>query len=231
MLRLDRSSRANADDSSGRDLRPAAEVNKWGQILGRKGRRTQARIVAGLKLLLASAPIAGITVIAVAAEADVSGPTFYSYFDDLGEVLLAALQEVEPDLAAVRHTLEIDWPREQAFTHAELFIEAYRDLWMKHAPVLQARNALAELRDERFMAHRVTGPNELAHMLAAKMHPIHRADTPRPVEPLGMASIVITALERLSTHLANAYHEPDAINWKRSRHALAHFIVEGIRPL
>jgi AcrR family transcriptional regulator len=208
----------------------AVSLNKSGQALGRKGRRTRSNIVEGLKALLAKAPIAGVTVAAVAAEANISAPTFYLYFEDLGEVLLAALEEVEPDLAAIRETLEPEWPPERTFACAEAFIQAYHDLWTKHGPILQARNVLAEQGDPRFMAHRHDGPRGLAHLLAGKMRVIHRQDTPRPVEPNGMTAILITALERISTLLAQEYYAPGVINWERSRHALAHFIAESIQP-
>jgi AcrR family transcriptional regulator len=205
-------------------------VNKSGQSLGRKGRRTRANIVSGLKTLLLSTAITNLTVQAVANEAYISAPTFYLYFEDLGEVLLAALEEVAPDMAVIRSRLDADWPADRTYACALAFAQAYFDLWRKHGPVLRARNSLAEQDDARFMKHRHEGPDEFARMLRDKMHEVRRDDTSDVITAAGLSAIIITALERIATLVALEYYQPGVVNWKVCSQALAHIIAEGVRP-
>jgi AcrR family transcriptional regulator len=205
-------------------------VNKSGQSLGRKGRRTRANIVAGANQLLREAPFGALTVAAIAKQAEISAPTFYLYFEDMGEVLLAMLDDVNQDLEGVLAMLTKPWPADRTYTCALEFVHAYFDLWFQHGPVLRARNSMADQGDARFRASRHEGAVHFADALAHRFRDIHRTDSDDVITARGVGGIVITALERLATVVALEFYAPGTVNWEDSSKALAHIIAESVDP-
>jgi len=182
-------------------------VNKSGQSLGRKGRRTRASILTGANQLLREAPWGALTVAAIAKQADISAPTFYLYFEDVGEVLLAMLEDVREESDQVLALLTEPWPVDEIYPRAFRFTRAYFDFWMRHVPLLRARNNLSDQGDLRFRESRMQGAMPFAFGLGEKFRDIRRGDCDDVVEGRGMAAVVMTALERLATVIALELYE------------------------
>jgi AcrR family transcriptional regulator len=204
-------------------------LNKSGQALGRKGRRTRANILAGAGHLLRENPWTPLTVAAVAKQADISAPTFYLYFEDVGEVLLAMLDELQPELDAVLALLTEPWPADETYARALRFCEAYFEFWIRHVPLLRVRNNLSDQGDRRFLLSRLDGATPFSEGLAKRFSDIHRPDTDHVIEARGMAAVAMTALERLATVVAiDMYRDTTRFTWEHIPRSIAHLICESI---
>jgi AcrR family transcriptional regulator len=206
-------------------------VNKSGQSLGRKGRRTRANIVAAASHLLHETPLGALTVAAIAKQADISAPTFYLYFEDVGEVLLAVLEDVTHELDEVLALLEAPWPVERTFECALRFVQAYFDLWVKHGAVLRARNHLSDQADPRFMKIRYGSALQFADALGRKFKDVRRDDTGEVITSVSLSAVTITSLERMATVVALEYYSRGVVRWQDSSRALAHLIADSVNPL
>lgn len=183
--------RADAQAAEASDL--LIKVNKSGQLLGQKGHRTRTRIIsATLSLIEASQGLAP-SAAAVARAAEISSPTFYLYFADVGEAILAAVEQVGDELDPVIALLKPDWPADALFARARAFVEAYFEYWEAHASALRVRNRLADQGDQRFVILRVNSVSRLSGAIAGKLV------VPEPVGRLHLASVLVTALERSVT--------------------------------
>jgi AcrR family transcriptional regulator len=172
--------------------------NKSGQLLGPKGSRTRLRIVEATEKLLADANGVEPTLAEVAGAASISAPTFYLYFTDVGEVVLAVVEQLAPRLDPLLALLDEPWPADQLFQRAKHFVEAYFDYWLGNAPQLRVRNQRADQGDARFVALRMTATDVLIAALSRKI-----AERPvaggLPCAPRDTATVLVTALERLAT--------------------------------
>lgn len=207
-------------------------VNKSGQSLGRKGRRTRAAIVAGAGQLLREDPRNPPTVAAIAKLAEISAPTFYLYFEDVGEVLIAMLEDLRDEMNAVLALLTEPWPEGQIYPHALRFVRAYFDFWIRHVPILRVRNSLADQGDARFRENRLGAALPIYVALGQKFMDRRRPDGDDFIEGRGAATVVITALERLATVVALELYEGGQrgheYEWEHNLRALAHIIAESV---
>ncbi|WP_075790693.1 TetR/AcrR family transcriptional regulator [Massilia putida] len=128
----------------------AVQLNKQGQILGRKGQETRARLMdATRRLLLTNSPLE-LTAVGIAAEANISPATFYMYFDDTKDILFALSEVAGEDMAAVHAIFDQAWSRDNLEQHAANVIDALNEVWNKHRAVLRYRNLEATRGDPRF---------------------------------------------------------------------------------
>ncbi|MFC4595716.1 TetR/AcrR family transcriptional regulator [Sphingobium tyrosinilyticum] len=172
--------------------------NKSGQVLGRKGSGTRDRVLEALGRLLADMRGVAPTAAAVAREAGMSAPAFYLYFSDVGEAVLALLEQREHNQQDLLDLLAQPWPKSDLFASAGNFVTSYLNYWSLNAPLLRARNRLADQGDERFIKLRVMSAEELTNALAGKIgNPPFKDGL--PCSPTAMATVLVTALERLAT--------------------------------
>ena len=103
----------------------------------RKGDRNEQAIVQTAERLLAGAPLADVTVEALARGAGISRSSFYFYFGSKEEVLLSLLdrmaEEFDAAIAALDRTIAAD-----PITSITAAIESSARVWRDHGPVLHA---------------------------------------------------------------------------------------------
>lgn len=183
------------------------KVNKSGQSLGQKGHRTRARIVAATLSLIEESRGFAPSAAAVARAAEISSPTFYLYFADVGEAILAAVEQVGDELDPIVALLEREWPADALFIHARAFVNAYFDYWAAHVSALRVRNRLADQGDQRFLTLRVNSVVRLSDGIAKKLA-VPQLQGGIAVSRHQLASVLVTALERSATVLVlNLYRD------------------------
>jgi len=168
------------------------------QTLGRKGNRTRRRLMAaGLKLLSTRSAVT-LTAAAIAREAETSSATFYVYFNDVGELVFALAREATEDLDNVFAVLD-NWvagqPAEQG---ASAFVEAYRDYWNKHRPILLLRNMEADRGDQRFREMRSSAGALILRPLAGLIKKGHVEEALTDEQALARAVVIFAAIERMA---------------------------------
>lgn len=203
--------------------------NKSGQRLGTKGANTRARVLDCLAQLLEETRGVAPTSAAIARAAGISSPAFYLYFSDVGEALAALLEQREHNLHDVAKHLSEPWPQDDVFDRAYCFVADFMAYWQANATLLRARNRLADQGDERFISLRVESVEHLTRALSA------RIGTPPfpgglPCSADAMASVIVTALERLATVLALGLYPQQAAGNGDLFAALANMVAIAIAP-
>ncbi len=190
-----------AADARGASTR-AVSHNLNGQRLGRKGRDTQARILAVTAELLAEPAAEPLTLSAVARRASLGMTSLYAYFSDLTELLLAVLDPVmETAEAEYIGLLRERWPEAELGTRTLALVRAYHAFWVRHSRLLHLRNSMADSGDTRLMLHRVRAAQLVIRLLVEQMD----ADVDQPTSRYyGMATALMTGLDRVVTVTTNA---------------------------
>jgi AcrR family transcriptional regulator len=172
--------------------------NKSGQVLGEKGRNTRSRVIAATRSVLEASGGLVPSAAAIARAAGVSSPTFYLYFKEVGEAILAVIEQMADELNPVLDMLSDDWPPETLYDHAHAFVVAYYDYWIAHTALLRVRNQLADEGDGRFSFLRAASALRLSAALTPKLaQPETRSGV--VVARRDLASVLVIALERAAT--------------------------------
>jgi len=168
------------------------------QRLGLKGSRTRLRLMAAGLELLSTQSAVSLTAAAIARKAETSSATFYVYFNDVGELVFALAREATEDLGNVFAALE-NWvagqPAEQG---ANAFVEAYRDYWNEHRPILLLRNMEADRGDRRFQEMRSSAGALILRPLADLIKKGHADEALTDEQALARAVVIFAAIERMA---------------------------------
>lgn len=170
-------------------------LNKAGQKLGRKGLETREKILSATKEILDIAPSGKLTPSSITRRAGLASQSFYLYFENVKEVLLALCEETVAEMppivslfkAAVASGHEPDMMA---------FVRAHYEFSRRHLPLFTLRNYFSDNADLRFYSVRARCSipilNELARVMA------ERGDISE-ARAKARAVVVIAGLERMST--------------------------------
>jgi AcrR family transcriptional regulator len=203
------------------DLAPA--LNKNGQVLGAKGRRSRERIIAETVALLAEGPVTDLNMALIVRRAGITPAAYYLYFDDVGEAVLAALEAPTREFVALGALAARPWPPGRVYDCALAFVNAYFGVWKRHMAVLRARNVLADAADPRFEAIRAEASMTVVAALTEKLAarpPRGHADA---ASPRMMTNVLLTSIERSAIVTALDLHGRSVESEETSR-ALAHLL-------
>lgn len=216
------------DKSMMRKRRNIEQTNKSGQRLGPKGSNTRARVLECLAQLLEETRGVAPTSASVARASGTSPAGFYIYFSDVGEALVALLETRGQSLEVVVEHLSEPWPHSEIFDRASRFVNEFMGYWHSNAALLRARNRLADQGDNRFIKLRVESVEQLTRALSAKISgPTTTHDL--PFKPDAMATVIVTALERLATVVALQLYPQHADDQADLINALAHMVTLAMR--
>lgn len=166
--------------------------------LGRKGLETRRRLMAAAHELLQNVSAVSLTATAIARHAKTSSATFYVYFDDVSDVVLALAREASEDLDDVRAVLA-DWRADvETERGARAFFETYRAYWNRHRVILNLRNMEADRGDERFLALRGSSGLSVIRELADVIQQGHPDGSLSEDQSLARATVIFAAIERLA---------------------------------
>lgn len=174
--------------------------NKQGQMLGRKGQETRARLMdAARRLLLTQSPVE-ITAVSIAAEANTSPASFYMYFDDTKDILFALSELAGQDMASIHVMLDEPWATDNLEMHTRKFTEAFYEVWAKHREILRFRNLEADRGDPRFEELRMNTYMPFIEKFTQRIIAVNPPQGSRKRGDIyAEASILHSAMERLAT--------------------------------
>jgi AcrR family transcriptional regulator len=121
-----------------------------GRALGSRGARTRQRLLDATAVLLENHGIRDLRVVDIARAVETSPATFYQYFRDVEEAVLALAGEVGESTAPLLDLLEGPWDPDGALASARRLVEGWLDLWDANRAVLRTRNLAAQEGDRRF---------------------------------------------------------------------------------
>ena len=151
--------------------------NQSGQAMGPKGKRTRQRLIAETIALLGTKRLRELRVADIARAAKISPGTFYLYFADVPEVVLAAIEEAARDTSEVVEIAAGDWRGANARDTARQLVAAYISYWDQHHALFRVRNLAAEEGDPRFINARLKSMLPLLKALEHQATAAQRAGT------------------------------------------------------
>jgi AcrR family transcriptional regulator len=159
--------------------------------------------------LLAKRSPLQITVFAIAKAAGSSPATFYVYFTDVKDVLLALCEMTREDLAPICKMLEGPWPSNNVVQRAKDFVEAYYAFWHRHRRLLAVRDLEAKLGDERFEDERVHAVAPILHSLANRIREARGLRNLSYEDAWAEAVVSCAAMDQLFSYSTQGYRRPE----------------------
>lgn len=213
--------------AKGKAPRQSGAMNKQGQRLGRKGAETRMRLMKAAERLLHTHSPVQLTAVAIAKAAGTSTATFYMYFDDVREILIALAASTVQDMQNVLAVLEEDWEPNAVEEHAARLAEAYYQFWDLHRPVLRYRNLEADRGDPAFDKLRAEGYYPFIEGLATRILELCPAEVrPSRGDARALASVLYAALEYQAAVEPEAVHR--TVGLKRMKASQARVIAQVI---
>ena len=166
--------------------------------LGRKGLETRRRLMTAAHDLLQTMSAVSLTATAIARHAKTSSATFYVYFDDVSDVVLALAAEASEDLEDVMAVLERWRAGQSTADGARAFFTVYRSYWDRHRAILGLRNMEADRGDARFLTIRGTAGLKIIWQLGAVIREGHHDGSLSEERAVALATVIFAAIERIA---------------------------------
>ncbi len=178
-------------------------VDQSGRVLGPRALGTRQRLMEAAEGLLHKTRARDLKVVDIARQIETSPATFYQYFRDVDDILLALAEQASAEMPAVVHLIEESWGGDSGLDHARRVVEAFIDHWDQHQAVLRYRNLASDEGDERFARVRAATLGPVLQALAVRVRGATEAgDLPPHTHPVAVAAAMSAILERLA-----AYHD------------------------
>ncbi len=170
-----------------------------GRALGKRGAATRRRLLDATAALLETHGVRDLRVVEIARDVGTSPATFYQYFRDVEDAVLALAEEVAEDLAPVADALAQRWDGDAGLDAARRMVEAFFESWDSHRAVLRTRNLAAQEGDQRFRAVRNASLQPLTEALAEQIAAAQRAGrVASDITPLAAAAAMVAMTERVA---------------------------------
>lgn len=183
--------------------------------------------MAAARDMLKSASPMELTAIGVARAAGVAPPSFYVYFADTRDLLLALAEEAAADLAALVRHFAGPWPPADLSGWAAGFVGDFVATWSAHGEVLAARNLEADRGDPAFDDSRVASSLPVLEALTDRILAARPAGAKR-VEAFAEAVIHYAVIERLA--LVEGRTRPIRLQPHHYKAAMARILVAALGP-
>src|SRR5204862_4276394 len=144
--------------------------------------------------LLETHGIRDLRVVDIARQVETSPATFYQYFRDVEDAVLALAREVGESTAPLLAVLAGSWDADRALDSARALVEGFVDFWDVNRAVLRTRNLAAQEGDQRFRDVRNEALRPLTEGIASK---VAAQDEPG-VASYAAAAAMVAMLERMA---------------------------------
>jgi len=167
--------------------------------MGVKGMQTRRRLLTATSSLLKTTPLRDLRVAHIVRQAETSSATFYVYFNDVSEAVLALIGELTQSPPNLLGLFDARWEPDQAMDRAHEFVASYVDHWEAHASLFRLRNLASDEGDGRFAAVRLNAVAPLIGAMAARIEEGKRAgEAPADLHPQSAAGALLAMVERIS---------------------------------
>jgi AcrR family transcriptional regulator len=170
-----------------------------GRRLGRRAQLTRRRLLDATAELLATTSILDLAVVDIARKVGSSPATFYQYFRDVEEAVLALAEEVGEQLAPVDELLVRSWTGRDGLDTARHMVDEFLHYWDGHRAILRTRNLAAQEGDQRFRRVRNASLQPITEHVAAKIVDSQaNGRVSDQLAPMAAASAIVSMLERMA---------------------------------
>lgn len=170
-----------------------------GRALGRRGALTRRRLLKATAELLETHGIRDLRVVDIAREVGTSPATFYQYFRDVEDAVLALADAVGEDLAPIGELLARSWSGDAGLVAARELVASFMEYWDAHRAILRTRNLAAQEGDRRFRDVRNEALRPLREGLALKVAEAQQEGrVASELAPVAAAAALAAMLERMA---------------------------------
>lgn len=173
-----------------------------------KSEITRARLCSAAARLIEQKSLRSIKVSELTTLAAVAPSTFYIYFADVEDVVLALLEDAHaamPDLAGLVRAIT----RRRLDASVRALVLEYIAYWDQNYALLRIRNLAADEGEERFRSARAKMLGPLLFALAEKITEMRGDDLDPRTAPLAIASVIFGSMERLASFIRFQHSSPD----------------------
>jgi AcrR family transcriptional regulator len=214
---------------NGSAVLPKAKVNLNGQAIGRKGGLTRRRLIDATVALLETNRLRDLRVAEIARDAGTSPATFYVYFPDVSDAVLAALEENTQSIPALMSLVNADWSNGDAVTRAGEIVRGYLDYWADHNALFRVRNLAADEGDVRFMNARADATRELMFSIRDALERSREAGwISADLDPDSTSGVIVAMMERVAA--VQFYYDRDSLDRDEMIHSTAYIIARLFAP-
>lgn len=121
-----------------------------GRVIGQRAQQTRRRLLDATAALLREHGAFDVKVIDVAREVGTSPATFYQYFTDVEDAVVALSQELTELVAPIQTAFATDWSGDDGFDRVRSVVSDYLDFWDAHGAVLRVLLLRADEGEPRF---------------------------------------------------------------------------------
>lgn len=175
-----------------------------GRPLGPRALQTRQRLLEATEELLQKRSVRELRVVEIARQVGTSPATFYQYFADVEDAILALVERSAEELPAIIEQIEGPWQGARGFATARAIVDGFVQHWDRHGAVLRVRNLKAEEGDRAFRKLRLTTLSPVVESLAKRIEEFKEAGRVQDgMNPWAAASSLIAMLERMSSYHQN----------------------------
>lgn len=172
-----------------------------GRPLGKRAAHTRARLLDATVTLLETHGVRDLRVAEIARAVGTSPATFYQYFRDVEDAVLAMAAAVGDEIAPLAELLDDTWD-ESSIENARALVDGFVTHWDRHRAVLRTCNLAAQEGDIRFrdVCNRANAPF---------LDALTRQISDPALTPRAAAAAIVALLERMAAF--HAEFEPMGI--------------------
>jgi len=186
------------------DAEPASDLLAIdGRRLGTRARATRRKLLDATAELLETRGLLDLTVVEIARRVGTSPASFYQYFQNVEEVVLALSDEVGEELGELAVLLEEPWRGRAGFDACRELVRRFIDYWDTNRAVLRIRDLAAQEGSQRFRELRIQSLSLITDRLTEQVAASQRAGrVAEEITPYAAASAMVAMMGRMA-----AYHQ------------------------
>lgn len=168
-----------------------------GRAIGERGSRTRSRILTSTATILEAVGINDLRVVDIARSVGCSPATFYQYFRDSSDAVLALAEQVGEETIPLGAEMRVDWRGPDGAAAARRMVDGFVRYWDAHRAVLRTRNLAAQEGDQRFREVRNRALRPLTEGLALMISE-SPGEGSKELTPYAAAAALVAMLERMA---------------------------------
>ena len=173
-----------------------------GRRLGARAQATRRRLLDATAELLESEGILELKVVEVARKVGTSPATFYQYFANVEEAVLALAEEAGAEIDELVPLVDRPWKGTRALPLARALVDGFIAQWDRNRAVLRTRDITAQEGDPRFRRVRNQSLSRITDRLADRVADNQREGrVSADLSPYAAASAMVAMMSRMA-----AYH-------------------------
>lgn len=178
------------------NLAPSDHHTVDGRMIGKRAKATRRRLLDETARLLDLHGVLDLKVVEVARAVGTSSATFYQYFTDVDDAILALAAEASERERELIGMITDAWAEPGGYELVTGFIDQYHRFWNDHRGVLRIRNLKAEEGEPRYQRIRSRSSIPMAEALGGLVR-VDDETRQTKLDPFATGGAMLGMIERL----------------------------------